>query len=89
MYNSDYFFVDNPLNRFTLSPRNALKYNSDGSLDVYIQIDSPGKDQEANWLPAPRGPFKLMMRLYRPRDTVPSLLDGTWKPPGVKAVMRE
>jgi hypothetical protein len=86
MYDAAYFFVDNPLNKYTVSPRNALKYNPDGSLDVYIQHESPGKDKEANWLPAPKGEFVLMMRLYRPRETPPSILDGSWKVPPVKPV---
>ncbi len=84
MYNGDYFFVDNALNKYTVSPRNDLKYNDDGSLDVYIQNQSPGKDKEANWLPAPRGKFILMMRLYWPKDTDPSIINGTWTPPPVK-----
>lgn len=88
MYNADYFFVDNPLNKYTVSPRNDLKYNADGSLDIYIQHESPGKDKEANWLPAPQGKFLLMMRLYWPKEMNPSILDGTWQPPGVKAVTR-
>lgn len=84
MYNGQYFFVENPLNRYTVSPRNDLKYNADGSLDLYIQNESPGKDKESNWLPAPKDKFILMMRLYWPRETNPSILDGTWRPPGVK-----
>jgi hypothetical protein len=83
MYNAEYFFVDNPLNKYTVSPRNALKYNADGSLDIYIQNESPGKDKEANWLPAPKDKFILMMRLYWPKETPPSIIDGTWKPPAV------
>jgi hypothetical protein len=86
MYNGDYFFVDNPLNKYTVSPRNELKYNADGSLDLYIQNESPGKGKEANWLPAPKGKFVLMMRLYWPREQAPSIIDGTWKPPAVKVV---
>jgi len=86
MYNAEYFFVDNPLNRYTLSSRNALKANADGSVDLYIQKDSPGADKEANWLPAPAGRFILMMRLYWPKETPPSIIDGTWKPPAVKQV---
>jgi hypothetical protein len=86
MYDAEYFFVDNPLNKYTVSPRNDLKYNPDGSLDLYIQNESPGKDKEANWLPAPKGEFVLMMRLYWPREKAPSIIDGTWKLPPVKAV---
>ncbi len=88
MYNGDYFFVDNSLNRYTLSPRNELKYNADGSLDLYIQNESPGKEREANWLPAPKGKFVLMMRLYWPKETNPSIIDGTWRPPAVKVVAK-
>jgi hypothetical protein len=83
MYDADYFFVANPLNRYTLSPRNALKYNEDGSLDFYIQKESPSKEKESNWLPAPAGKFKLMLRLYWPQETAPSIIDGTWQPPAV------
>ncbi len=86
MYDAAYFFVDNPLNKYTVSPRNALKYNPDGSLDIYIQNESPEKDREANWLPAPKGEFVLMMRLYWPKDTAPSIIDGTWGPPAVRQV---
>jgi len=81
MYNNRFFFVDNPLNRYTLSPRNNLAYNSDGSLDLYVQNKSPGKDKESNWLPAPKGSFVLMLRIYWPEE---SLLNGSWKPPAVK-----
>jgi hypothetical protein len=84
MYNAEYFFVDNPLNRYTLSARNKLKQNADGSVDLYIQYENPGKVEESNWLPAPADKFILMLRLYWPRETPPSLLDGTWKPPAVK-----
>lgn len=88
MYNADYFFVDNPLNKYTVSPRNALKYNADGSLDILVQNKSPGTDKEANWLPAPEGKFVLMMRLYWPKETPPSILDGSWKPPGAKPIAK-
>lgn len=86
MYDAGYFFVDNPLNRYTISPRDALKSNADGSLDVYIQAASPGADKESNWLPAPRGEFVLMMRLYHPREAAPSILNGTWTVPPVRRV---
>jgi hypothetical protein len=83
MYNAEYFFVDNPLNRYTLSARNKLKHNTDGSVDLYVQNENPGKDKESNWLPAPADKFVLMLRLYWPKETPPSLLDGTWTIPGV------
>ena len=84
MYDDQYFFVPNPINRYTVSSRNKFKSNPDGSIDVYVQNESPGKDKESNWLPAPKGGFVLMMRLYWPSETPPSILDGTWKPPEVK-----
>lgn len=83
MYNADYFFVDNPLNRYTLSQRNELKTNPDGSVDLYIQAENPGPEKESNWLPAPKDKFILMFRLYWPTETPPSLLDGSWLPPQV------
>jgi hypothetical protein len=84
MYDAAYFFVDNPLNRYTLSARNKFKPNTDGSVDLYLQNEKPGRDKEPNWLPAPEGKFVLMLRLYWPKETPPSLLDGTWTIPGVK-----
>ena len=77
MYNGEYFFVDNPLNRYTVSSRSKFKTNADGSVDVYIQNESPGKDKEANWLPAPKDKFILMLRLYWPKEKPPSIIDGT------------
>ena len=74
------------LNKYTVSPRNALKYNANGSLAVYIESESPGTDKEANWLPAPKDKFVLMLRLYWPKEKDPSILNGTWKPPAVKVV---
>ena len=86
MYDKDYFFVANPLNRYSISARQNLKPNADGSVDLYIQNESPGADKESNWLPAPKDKFILMMRLYWPKETPPSVLDGSWKVPQVKAV---
>jgi hypothetical protein len=86
MYDDKYFFVPNPLNRFTLSQRDKLAINPDGSVDLYLQRDNPGGDREANWLPAPPGKFIPMMRLYWPNETAPSILDASWKPPPVKRV---
>jgi hypothetical protein len=84
MYNAQYFFVDNPLNRYNVSSRSQFKTNADGSVDLYIQYKSPGKDQESNWLPAPADRFILILRMYWPKDSPPSILDGTWKIPPVK-----
>jgi hypothetical protein len=83
MYDPGYFFVPNSLDRYTLSSRNALRPNEDGSLDLYLQHESPGKARESNWLPAPRGNFILMLRMYWPGEAV---LDGSWKPPAVSRV---
>ena len=67
----------------TVSPRNNLKANADGSVTLYFQNESPGADKESNWLPAPKGPFLPMLRMYWPKETNPSILDGTWTPPQV------
>ncbi|MEO8346866.1 MAG: DUF1214 domain-containing protein [Betaproteobacteria bacterium] len=81
-----WWFVPNSLNKFTVSPRDKLKYNGDGSLTLYFQSESPGKDKEANWLPAPKGEFIPMLRMYWPKEKAPSVIDGTWKPPQVVKV---
>jgi len=80
--------IENPINRYLInSPMLPdMKKNADGSLTLYIQKDSPGKAKESNWLPAPNGPIYLVMRLYWPKETPPSILppgEGTWQPPGV------
>ena len=86
MYDADYFFVANPLNRYSISARQNLKTNPDGTTDLYIQNESPGKDKESNWLPAPKGKFILMLRMYWPNEKNPSIIDGSWKIPAVKKV---
>ena len=83
--------IENPINRYLVnSPMvPAMKTNADGSLTLYIQNKSPGADKEANWLPAPNGPIYLVLRLYWPKTTPPSILpagEGTWQPPGLKRV---
>jgi len=84
MYDADGFQVANPLNRFAIGDRDPLKYNPDGSLDLYVQNESPGPDKEANWLPAPKsGQLGVTMRLYAP---MPQALDGRWNPPAIKRV---
>jgi len=86
MYNAEYFFVANPLNRYTLSARNDLKKNADGSVDLYLQHENPGPEKESNWLPAPTGRFIPMLRLYWPKESPPSIIDGTWRIPAVQNV---
>jgi hypothetical protein len=86
MYNAQYFFVPNPINRYSISARQKLKSNPDGSTDLYIQKDSPGADKESNWLPAPPGKFVLMLRMYWPTEKRPSIINGTWKIPPVTKV---
>lgn len=81
LYDADGFQVANVLNRFAVSSWMPFHYNADGSLDLYFQSDSPGTDKEANWLPAPKGPFNLTMRLYSPNADA---LTGKWNPPAVK-----
>jgi hypothetical protein len=88
LYDSEGFPVANSLKRFNLSSWMPLKRNADGSLDLHVQTESPGAESEANWLPAPEGPFNLTMRLYAPTSDV---LIGKWSPPPVKrtATMRQ
>lgn len=86
MYDDQYFFVANPINRYSISPRQNLKANADGSIDIYLQKDSPGADKESNWLPAPGGKFILMLRMYWPNENDPSILNGTWTIPAVRKV---
>jgi len=83
--------VKNPIDRYLInSPMlPGMKKNADGSLTLYIQKDSPGKDKESNWLPAPDGPIYLVMRLYWPKTEPPSILppgEGTWSPPALTQV---
>ena len=81
--------IKNPINRYLInSPMlPSMKKNADGSVTLYIQKDSPGKDKESNWLPAPDGPIYIVMRLYWPKAEPPSILppgEGTWQPPGLQ-----
>jgi hypothetical protein len=80
LYDQDGFQVGNALNRFAVSSWMPFKHNADGSLDLYFQNESPGKDKEANWLPAPKGAFNLTMRLYAPKSDA---LTGKWNPPPI------
>jgi hypothetical protein len=84
MYDEAGFQVANPINRFAIGDRDDLKYNADGSLDLYLQHESPGSDKESNWLPSPaQGTLGVTMRLYAPRAEV---LEGRWNPAAIKQV---
>jgi hypothetical protein len=84
LYDDRQLFAANPLQRYALGDRDTLLFNRDGSLDLYVQREPPGRDHEANWLPAPaKGGFTLTLRLYWPRSEA---LDGTWMPPPVRRI---
>lgn len=80
-YDTEGYFIPNALNRLALGDRDKLVANSDGSLDLYIQANTPGGDKEANWLPVAKKPFTLLMRLYSPKS---EFLAGSWTPPPVR-----
>jgi hypothetical protein len=79
-YDIEGYFIPNSINRLAIGDRDKLAPNADGSVDLYIQANSPGKKKEANWLPVGKGPFTLLLRLYSPRENV---LEGAWSPPPV------
>jgi hypothetical protein len=79
----DQLMVANPINRYSIGDRSKLLYAEDGSLTIYIQHESPGKQKARNWLPAPNGPFSLQFRMYLPK---PEALDPLYLPPPVRPV---
>ena len=81
VYDKDGYFVANPINRYAIGDRDRLKFNPDGSLDLYIQSQDPGPDLQSNWMPCGDGLFNLMMRLYWPEQAI---LDGIWHPPALE-----
>jgi hypothetical protein len=83
MYNAKQAFVQNPINRYAIGNRDKLRLDPDGSLTLYVQLESPGKDRESNWLPPPKEAFHVVMWLYWPKQEV---LDGTWRIPPVERV---
>lgn len=83
LYDNEGFFVPNPIDRYAIGDRDELALNADGSLDLWIGATAPRPDRQTNWLPAPPGRFKLILRLYDPK---PQVLDKRWAPPGVQAV---
>ena len=83
LYAADLFFVENPINRYAIGDRTrGLKYDADGGLTIYLQHEAP-PGHESNWLPAPRGNFKLSLRAYLPK---PELLNNSYQPPAVQRV---
>jgi hypothetical protein len=86
LYDPQSFFVPNPIGRQAVSSWMPFQRKPDGALELLIQHDSPGKDAESNWLPAPEGEFNVTLRMYWPKSTPPSILDGSWKPPGIRVV---
>jgi hypothetical protein len=82
-YDRDGYFVANPIGRYAIGDRDPLKFNPDGSLDLYVQSQDPGPDRQSNWLPSGSGPFNLTFRLYWPK---PAILDGSWRAPAVERV---
>jgi len=80
LYDMDKLFVENPIDLYAIGDRNNLEFNEDGSLDIYIQHESP-EGKESNWLPAPEGDFDLTMRIYWPQEAA---FDGTWEIPSVQ-----
>jgi hypothetical protein len=84
LYNDNFYLAENPINRYSIGQNTeGLKYNPDGSLDIYIQHDSPEKDKESNWLPSPSGQFSLSLREYVPQEAV---LKGEYHVPPVQLI---
>jgi hypothetical protein len=81
LYNDGQFFIHNPIDRYAIGGRYDLTVNGDGSIDIWIQHDSPGTERESNWLPSLGATFNVILRIYFPKQQV---LDGTWTPPPVQ-----
>ena len=83
VYNARQALVKNPIGRYALGDRSPLRFNADGSLDLYLQTADPGPEKRENWLPVPPDGFRLVMRLYTPKKAV---IEGSWSPPPVVRV---
>jgi hypothetical protein len=86
MYHDDlpYNLVANSIDRFVISDRTpGVRFNDDGSLDIHIQHTRPTPEQASNWLPAPDGPFRMLLRTYITGDEI---RDGTYAPPPVQVI---
>jgi hypothetical protein len=81
LYDNGQHFVANALNRYNIGSTSHLQTNADGSLDIYLQTANPGPERESNWLPAPAGPFNLVLRIYWPK---PEVVEGKWVAPGIR-----
>ena len=80
----NYYLVANPIDRYSIGDRTpGVAYGDDGSLDLYLQHDSPGADKESNWLPTPSGDFRPLIRMYQPGAEV---LDGSYELPAITRV---
>jgi hypothetical protein len=80
-YDHDGYFIPNAINRYAIGDRDHLRFNADGSLDLFVQSRSPGADRESNWLPCGDGPFNLTIRLYWPDEAI---VNGIWRPPALE-----
>ncbi len=83
MYNDEMYLADNPIARYAIGDRDKLRFNGDGSLDIFIQHKPPAEERRSNWLPAPAGRFDMVLRLYWPS---PEVLTGEWVPPAIKRI---
>lgn len=83
MYDAEGYQVGNEIDRFAIGDRDNLRFNDDGSLDLYLQHTNPGPELVDNWLPTPRGPLGVTLRLYAPQRAA---LTGAWTPPAVRRV---
>ena len=82
-YDNHGYFIANPIHRYAIGDRDPLKFNPDGSLDIYFQGQNPGPEKESNWLPSGDGTFNLTIRLYWPEEAI---LNGTWHPPTLERI---
>lgn len=84
LYDKDGYLTENSIRRYAIGDRDNLKYNADGSLDIYIQHENPTKEKESNWLPAPKENFNLTTRIYWPTDEF--LHTGNWTKPPISKI---
>jgi hypothetical protein len=83
LYDPQRRFVGNAVHHYSLGSNGRLAKNADGSFEIVLQQADPGGEKTSNWLPTPKGPFNLVLRIYSPRQDA---LDGKWVPPGIRRV---